>query len=59
MTFKLNTHDIQYLVIALIMSSGDTIVGADDEERLINKLTELNKMCVKRNDYTLTVTVEG
>ena len=61
MTFNLNTHDIQRLVIALIMYhvyNKDSVITKDDVDRISAKLTELNNMCTKENNYTLKITVE-
>lgn len=57
--YKLNTHDIQRLVIALIYCGDKTTIGEDNRTRLINQLGELNKMCWAGNDYTLTVKIDG
>ena len=53
---NLHTYDIQYLIIALVNSDGDKVIG-DRREYLMNKLAELNRMCRKENNYTLTITV--
>jgi len=53
---NLHTYDIQYLIIALVNSDGDKVIG-DRREYLMDKLAELNRMCRKENNYTLTITV--
>jgi len=57
--FKLHTYDIQYLDIAMIMYRPDTVIKRDDIERIKNKLSELNNLCTKENNYTINVTVES
>lgn len=53
---NLHTYDIQYLIIALVNSDGDKVIG-DRREYLMDKLAELNRMCRKENNYTLKITV--
>ena len=59
MEFKLHTYDIQLLDIALIHYRADGVLTKEDNERLRNKLMELNNLCNKENDYTLHITVES
>lgn len=60
MEFKLHTYDIQLLDIALICyKDTDGVLTEEDNERLRDKLMELNNLCNKENDYTLHITVES
>ena len=60
MNFKLHTSDIQRLILAVICNDvSDDVLSEGDKQRLLNKLTELNKMVNKENDWALNVTVEG
>ena len=64
MKFKLHTYDIQLLDIALIYygvccKDNDGVLTKEDNERLRDKLMELNNLCNKENDYTLHITVES
>lgn len=59
MKLKLQTYDIQLLVIALIEYKSNDVLTEDDKQRLQDKLIELNNLCTKENDYTLTITIES
>lgn len=55
---KLSTNDLQYTVLALICN--DSCVLRDnpnEEEKLINLYSELNKLCMRENNYTITLRV--
>lgn len=63
MNFKLHTYDIQSLMICLIEESArdkkkDVITEAE-YERLEKLLTSLNNLCLEKNGYTLSVTVDN
>ncbi len=55
---RLNTHDIQKLMICVIYSGDTTVATENDKERYLSILTELNNRCNRENDYTLTVMVD-
>lgn len=60
MEFTINTHDLQKTVIALINSKccvKDSILTAEDYDRLIDMFTNMNKLCSAENDWTLSVSV--
>lgn len=60
MEFTINTHDLQKTVIALINSKccvKNSILTADDYDRLIDMFSDMNKMCSADNDWTLSVSV--
>lgn len=54
--FELDTHDLQYLVIALIHRLCESGLDEEEKERyavLENLFSDLNKMTCKRNNWTL------
>lgn len=54
--FELDTHDLQYLVIALIHRICENGLDEEEKERytvLENLFSDLNKMTCKRNNWTL------
>lgn len=60
MEFSINTNDLQKTVIALINSKccvKDSILTAEDYDRLIDMFCNMNKMCSAENDWTLSVSV--
>lgn len=60
MEFSINTHDLQKTVIALINSKccvKNSILTADDYDRLIDMFSDMNKLCSADNDWTLSVSV--
>ena len=60
MEFSINTHDLQKTVIALINSKcclKDSILTAEDYDRLIDMFSDMNKLCSADNDWTLSVSV--
>lgn len=59
MEFKLHTHDIQKLDIALILYKADEIITEEDKERLSGILAKLNNACAKEKDFIITIKVEN
>ena len=60
MKFSINTHDLQKTVIALINSKccvKNSILTAEDYDRLIDMFSDMNKLCSADNDWTLSVSV--
>lgn len=60
MEFTINTHDLQKTVIALINSKccvKNSILTAEDYDRLIDMFSNMNKLCSADNDWTLSVSV--
>lgn len=60
MEFTINTHDLQKTVIALINSKccmKNSILTADDYDRLIDMFSDMNKLRSADNDWTLSVSV--
>ena len=60
MEFSINTHDLQKTVIALINSKccvKNSILTAEDYDRLIDMFNDMNKLCSADNDWTLSVSV--
>jgi len=60
MEFTINTHDLQKTVIALINSKccvKNSILTAEDYDRLIDMFSDMNKLCSADNDWTLSVSV--
>lgn len=60
MEFSINTHDLQKTVIALINSKccvKNSILTAEDYDRLIDMFSDMNKLCSADNDWTLSVSV--
>ena len=58
MTFTLNTHDVQSIVLALVCN--DSIVLHNNQEtvdNLVSLFASVNRMCNEQNNYTVQVAV--
>ena len=58
--FDITTFDIQRMMISVIVGKTDNhrTIPIEWFDLALGRLTELNNMCRKSNDYTLTITVK-
>lgn len=59
--FELNTTDIQHCIITLIEShceGGHMSEHRESYDKLMDMLTEMNKLCWVGNDYTIKITAK-
>ena len=58
MTMSFDTHELQWLMLGLICNNSyvlNELVDHDKLERLKDKLSELNNLCTKENNYQITI----
>lgn len=57
---KFDTHELQWLVLGLICNNSYVLGQADPDklEQLKDKITELNNLCNKENQYQITIEID-
>ena len=59
MKIELNTNELQYIVLALILNDSSVLKNHQAEVvTLIDKVSSLNRMCNAYNDFTISFTVD-